>query len=375
MSMELLNRQFADYHTEAKAAAAEVRQAHEKTTEAVGGLADRMKHVEQQLARRGNDGDTRSAGPDSLGRAVVTSDHVKSYLADGARGSVRIVHEMKTVTSASNSAGAAIAAHHVAEVVALPYRRPTVVNQLAQAQTASNIIEVAVQSSRTNAAAMTAEAATKPESSLALTPLQVPVRTLAHWLGVSRQAFDDAEQLRALIDQDLRAGLDAALENEVLHGDGTGQHLNGLVTQATAFAAPFPITGATAADILLQAIAQAELSDLPATAIILNSGDWSRMMSLKDSTGQYIGGGPWAVQEPRLWGLPVVATPSMEAGDFLVGNLRQAATLYTRMATEVLISSEHADFWIRNLLAIRAELRCALVVKQPAALIFGSFPA
>jgi HK97 family phage major capsid protein len=115
MSMELLTRQFADYHTEAK-------QAHEKTVEAVGGLADRMKHVEQQLARRGNDGGTRSNGPDSLGRAVVESDNFKGYLESGGRGSVRIRYEEKAVTSAANSGGAAIPADHRPDIVPLARR-------------------------------------------------------------------------------------------------------------------------------------------------------------------------------------------------------------------------------------------------------------
>lgn len=368
MSMELLTRQLTDYYTDNT-------QAHAKTAEAVAGLGDRLRHVEQQMTRRADGGGIRSTGPDTLGRAVVESDNFKGYLESGSRGAVRIQHEEKAVTSAVGSAGAAIEADHRPDIVPMTRRRPTIRNLLAVARTASNTVAFARQTGRTLNAAPVAETTLKPESDLALTPKEAPVRTIAHYLPVSRQAMDDAPLLAAFIDTELRFGLAMTEEAEILHGDGTGQHLHGLIPQATAFAAPFSITGATAADVILLALAQAELSDLPATGIVLNTADWSKMMALKDSTGQYLGGGPWAVQEPRLWGLPVVATPSMNEGDFLVGNFQQAATLYDRMTTEVLISSEHADFWVRNMLAVRAESRLALAVKQPAALVFGSFAA
>jgi HK97 family phage major capsid protein len=74
-----------------------------------------------------------------------------------------------------------------------------------------------------------------------------------------------------------------------------------------------------------------------------------------------------------LWGLPVVPTPAMPQGDFLVGALALAAQIYDRMSPEVLISTEHADFFTKNLVAIRAEARLALTVKRPAALVYGSY--
>jgi hypothetical protein len=40
---------------------------------------------------------------------------------------------------------------------------------------------------------------------------------------------------------------------------------------------------------------------------------------------------------------------------------------------EIEVSSEHQDFFVRNLIAIRAEKRLAMVVKRPASFISGSF--
>jgi HK97 family phage major capsid protein len=63
----------------------------------------------------------------------------------------------------------------------------------------------------------------------------------------------------------------------------------------------------------------------------------------------------------------------MALGAFLVGSFRFGATLYDRMGIEVLLSSENADDFEKNLLTMRAEQRLALAVKRPASFISGTF--
>ena len=68
-----------------------------------------------------------------------------------------------------------------------------------------------------------------------------------------------------------------------------------------------------------------------------------------------------------LFGLPVVATQAMAVDKFLVGNFAAAATLYDRWTPRVEVSTEHSDFFVKNLVAILAEERIGLAVKRPAA--------
>jgi HK97 family phage major capsid protein len=63
----------------------------------------------------------------------------------------------------------------------------------------------------------------------------------------------------------------------------------------------------------------------------------------------------------------------MAVDKFLVGDFQRAATLYDRWTPRVEVSTEHADFFTRNLVAILAEQRLALAVKQAAALTYGDF--
>ena len=64
----------------------------------------------------------------------------------------------------------------------------------------------------------------------------------------------------------------------------------------------------------------------------------------------------------------------MSTGTFLVGSGDAAAAeIRDRMELMVEVSTEHQDFFVKNLVAVRAEKRLALVVKRPASFVTGSF--
>jgi HK97 family phage major capsid protein len=161
-------------------------------------------------------------------------------------------------------------------------------------------------------------------------------------------------------------------ETEILTGDGTGQHLSGLITNATAFSAPITIAGATMIDNLRLGLLQAELALYPSDGIVLNPADWANIELTKDSAGGYIFASPQNSASPRMWGKPVVSTPAMTIDKFLVGGFK-LQRLYDRMAPEVLIASENSDDFEKNLYTMRCEERIALAVRVPAALIYGDF--
>lgn len=337
-------------------------QALAKQSDILAQLAD----VEQKLARRpGGDPDAVK----SMGQQVSGSDTVKSFAANGAKGSIRI--EVKAITSASNSAGGLIAPDRRPDIVDIPRRDVRIRDLLMPGRTASNVVQYARQTARTNNAAVVAEGAAKPESGYIWAQDDANVRTIAHWVPVSRQAMDDAPQLETIIDGELTYGLDLAEDGELLNGDGTGEHLHGLVPQATAYAAPFAPANATAIDTLRLALLQATLADYQADGIVLHPTDWARIELTKDSTGRYIWANPTAVNQKTLWGRAVVDTTSMGLDKFLVGAFRAAGQIFDRMDTEVLISSEDRDNFIKNMLTVRAERRLALAVRRPTALIYG----
>jgi HK97 family phage major capsid protein len=77
---------------------------------------------------------------------------------------------------------------------------------------------------------------------------------------------------------------------------------------------------------------------------------------------------------PRIFGLDVVRTTSIASGTFLVGSGSPVtAEIRDRMEMQVEISTEHSDYFTRNLVAIRAEKRLAFVTKRTASFVSGTF--
>lgn len=329
--------------------------------------------AQQMAAREGGSGSGFQAK--SWGEQFVGADRLKDFAEDRSRPGRFRMDVKTTITTAAGSGGIA-PAHRDGSITTLARSTPRVRDLLNVVQVTGNLVEYIAQTSRPTQAATVAEGALKPEAAMALQLRSTPTQVIAHWIPASRRVLDDSPQLRDLIDTELRFGLQEQEDVQILQGDGVSPNLHGLIPQATAYAAPITLgTGATQIDVIAAAILQNALADVPADGVVLHPSDVMKMRLLKDSEGRYILGNPAGDAPPRLWGLPIVETKGIAAGTFLVGAFRQAATLYDRWQPTVQVSTEHADFFTRNLVAILAEERIALAVKKPSALTYGSFPA
>lgn len=349
-----------------------VQQAEEnekKADTALGEIKARLLEIEQKAARRGAGDEPQHK---TLGEAVVASEQFKAYMAGGAVGKVKIeTKAVSTITSASDSAGGTVARDRRPEIVALPQRKFVVRDLVAPGTTESNLVEYPRHVARQLNAAVVAEGAAKPQSDEQFELRQAPVRTIAHWMRLSRQVLDDSSQLMSFIDGELRYGLNLVEEQEMLLGDGTGQHLFGIIPQSTPFAAPFVVQDGTELDQLLLSIAQVEAALYPADAIVVNPIDWRRMQAIKDADGRYIGSGPFVAQVPVAWNLPIVTSLAIAPNNFLVGAFRYGAQVFDRLEPEVLISNEDNDNFTKNLVTVRGEERLAFAVKRPDAFVYG----
>ena len=75
----------------------------------------------------------------------------------------------------------------------------------------------------------------------------------------------------------------------------------------------------------------------------------------------------------RLWGMRVVESDALPAGQFMVGAFATAAQIWDRWQTTVELSNEHADNFVRNMSTLRARKRVALTVYRPKSFVHGSF--
>lgn len=218
----------------------------------------------------------------------------------------------------------------------------------------------------------------KPPSNLTYTSEQAPVRTIAHTIDVSKTVLDDEPRLQSTINGEMLYGLRLTEDAELLFGDGTGQHLLGLMNvEGIQFynAATGP-AGDYYSDTIRRALTLVMLAYYESTGVVLHPFDWEHMELEKDNFGRYVLVTNVAVgAQKQVWQNPVTATPAMTQGNFLVGAFGLGAKLWDREQANIAISTETRDLFDRNAIAIRAEERLALEVPRPEAFVKGVFGA
>lgn len=352
--------------------AAALKEKADEALTSVNGLRAKLDDLEQRAAREGGDGEEAK----SFGERFVEDERVKAFLANeptSGRVDARFKATISSATTnAAGSAGAGVQTTRLPGILELPQRRMTVRDLLSQGRMDGSTLEYVRETGFTNSAAPVAELAAKPESDLRFDLVSTSAKVIAHWMKASRQILSDFAQLRSVIDQRLMYGLAFAEENQLLNGDGTGQNLNGIIPQATAFTAPITITTPTEIDNLRLAMLQAELALFPSTGVVLNPKDWARIELEKDTTGRYIIGNPQGTISPTIWGLPVVTTQAIAEDKFLAGAFKLGAQVFDRWDARVEVGYVNDDF-TKNLVTILAEERLALAVYRPEAFVFGDF--
>jgi HK97 family phage major capsid protein len=221
------------------------------------------------------------------------------------------------------------------------------------------------------------EASDKFENAITFTTKSERVRTLATIIPATRQVLDDMTELAGFIDTSMRYYVNLSEEIQMLSGSGTGEDLDGFITQATPFntALLSATAGWNKIDIIGRAIQQVTVAkELQPTFIVMHYTDWWGIRLTKDGFGRYILGDPQEMVSPTIFGLDVVSTTSIASGTFLVGSGSPVASeIRDRMELTVEVSTEHSDYFAKNLVAIRAEKRLALVVYRPGSYVTGSF--
>jgi HK97 family phage major capsid protein len=267
-------------------------------------------------------------------------------------------------------------------------QRPLVLRDLvAPGTTGSDLVEYVRQTAFTSAAAPTAEATatagasgTKPESALAFEIVQEAVKTIAHWIPATRRALSDAGQIRSLIDSHLQIGLDLEMEDQMVNGDGTGENFTGILNTTGILVQAMGAD--TRLDALKKAMTRVSLSaadgggGIPATAHLMHPLDLDEILLAKDTTGRYIIGDPAMRQgggQVYLWGIPVAQSTVIAQNNALVAGWLLACMLWDREEATITSSDSHSDFFVRNLVAILAEMRMAFGVLRPAGICHVDF--
>jgi HK97 family phage major capsid protein len=354
----------------------------------------RQRELERPVHRLGA-GDVKAERADEqaskarpVGQIVLDDPQFKSWrdsiMVGGAVTSAKFGHSPRVsipggaktlITGASATSGGAMV---YPQFLGLQdngtFMRPlTVRDIITNGTTGSDLVEYVRITGYTNNAAPVAEATAtsggtgaKPESAATMAVVSEAVKTIAHWIPATRRALSDAGQLRTLIESFLRYGLEEELEDQILTGDGTGENFTGILnvtgTSTQAYDTSLLVTTRRARTKVRT------LGRAAPTAYVMHPNDWEDLDLTQDAENRYYFGGPSIIGNPRLWGLPVVESEGMTEGVSVVADWR-LAVLWDREAANVLMSDSHSDFFVRNLIAVLAEMRAAFGVLRPAAFV------
>jgi HK97 family phage major capsid protein len=206
----------------------------------------------------------------------------------------------------------------------------------------------------------------KPWSSLTLVRVIEAVKTIAHGEAATKNALADGGQMRAILDQFLRYGLLEAVEDEVVGGTG-GEGFVGILETPDIQSQPFTtdiLTTARKAKTKVRTVGRAR-----ANAYGFHPNDWERFdleMTLGGPGSNYRQAGQQT--EPTLWGLPVFESEAIPEGTGLCADFRRAV-FWDRQQTTVEATSGYMDFFMKNLVAVLAELRAGFGVIRPEAFV------
>lgn len=318
----------------------------------------------------------------TAGDNVVDADNFKAF-RDGSAQKARVelaesFDKKAALNPITTPTGGVVQAYRRPGILAGAFRPLTIEGLFPTLPIATNAFEYVQENEAKNEnhAAFVAEGAQKPFGSTDFEVKTGTVKTIAHLARVSKQLMSDAPALAAYINQRLVYGIDLVVEDQLVTGDGSGQNLSGIFHAGnyTAHGAAKSDLGKapTLFDLILFAKSKVEQNFFRPNVILLNPLDWTKLLMEKNGSGDYYLGHPASVAPKYLWGLPVWTTPAMKAGNFLVGDFTQAATLWNRQGMTVELFEQDSDNVQKNLVTIRAERRLGFGVERAKALCGGA---
>jgi HK97 family phage major capsid protein len=373
-----LEESFGSFSDAQKKTADEIRAELATLSEKVKGQDVNLIDLGQKLAGLSESG-RRETKAQTIGEAFVKSEQFKALTGSGNVARARLTLEGDAFKAVAPIFGD----HDPNQFPVFPQRLWGVIGPgendvwirdvLPSGPVLSNMIDYVRETAfQNNADYQHPEGALKAQSDLSFEQKQTPVVTIAHWILASRQVLDDVGMLQAYINNRMTYGLRMKVDTELLNGDGSAGHMEGLLRVA----APFAPTNAAfnGVDNIRLMMAQIGSYFYRPNFIVMNPYDWAQTQLLKNDQGNYLFGTPLAPVAPRLWNMNVTESFNMPQGHVLVGDSRQAM-VWDRQAVTVEVSREDRDNFVRNMVTILVEERLGLSVFADAAFAYGPLVA
>ena len=251
--------------------------------------------------------------------------------------------------------------------------------RIAKLTTDRNVIDWVYESGQEGAAAGTAEGATKNQIDNNFVVTSVSLLKQTAYFKVSTEMLQDVSFMATWLRNKLITRLFNRIDSQVLVGGGTGTDLNGIYTQATAFAAgTFALTvdNANNCDSLVVAANQIRLAEHDgALTIVMHPSDVAalKLVKLSSTDKRYVDRLLQVGSTMMLDGIPILETTAMTAGTFLIGDMSKAL-IAEKGSISVEIGLDGNDF-LKNMRSILAEWRGEVIIQNndTTAFVKGTF--
>lgn len=252
-------------------------------------------------------------------------------------------------------------------------RRLRVYDALSKGATNASQVRYLREATYTNAATRVAEGAAKPAATVDLEQVSDTVEKIAVTVKVTDEMLADFPATESYLNTALADMVLQQVDSKCISGSGSSD-IRGIlnVTNVQTVAATY---GSGPIDAMSKAIENVEnLGNASPNLWIMHPTDHGNVCRSKDANGQYFAGGPllgsyggMPANRGLIFGVPVAVTTAISQGTALVGAFDLGATLFIRSGLMVTATNSNEDDFIRNLVCLRAEMRCTLATFKPLA--------
>lgn len=337
----------------------------------VKALSEKFEQSLTEIAQKFDTADKGDAVDLTAGQEFVKSEQYAQFVR-GDRTNARV--EVKNTVSSGSTT---VFPQQQPGIIQGNFAPVTLRQVIPSVKVSTNAVNSLREASWTNSAREVTQGAAKPESDLTFEAYNVTIETVAHWIKVTKQLMADAPAVMSYINVRLRDGLAQRIDRQLFLGNGTTPNLSGLIDSGNYTAYSLAASGDTVTDAINKAkyALWAATGEAPDVAIV-NPADWGAMERTRESSGSgmYLYGAPGQMAGSNPFGVQIVLSNNITAGNILVGNVGKAAVLYEREGAVIEMGYVNTDF-TANLVTIRAEERLGLGVERPSLLYYGDFEA
>lgn len=239
----------------------------------------------------------------------------------------------------------------------------------------------------TDGMGMEAESGASDETTITFQMVTENAHRIATYAEVTRRALRNTAWLSAYLANRFMEKFVKLLNTQVLVGDGTGENLNGIITQATDYATATGLTDTIPAGestlidaVLAQKTQLYDVANVMANAVFVSPITHFQLTTAKTTTRDYANSTVLAMNTATgLWtlgGMTIIVSKDIPDGDALVGMIAPTVLeLLMNGGIDMATTQSHSTNFTASLVAFRFEADLLFPIYRPYAFNYGTLSA